>query len=258
MDRGGFMDRTEAEKNTLADIIDRYLREVTPTKRGSGPEASRLNAMRARPLSQLKMSALSSSHVAAYRDDRLKQVSSGTVNKELNHLSHIIETARREWNVSMPENPVRLVRRPATSRARDRRLAIETAMRQGELVSLQWKHIDLKKRTAFLPDTKNGESRAGPLSSEAVRIFKSWPRSTSGVVFPGVTTEAVKRAFIRATRRAELENFHFHDLRHEATSRLVEHGLEIMQVAKMTRHKTLQLLMRYTHLRAGDVAKELR
>lgn len=284
MDRGGFMDRTEAEKNTLADIIGRYLREVTPTKRGSGPETSRLKALKERPLAELKMSALSSSHIAAYRDDRMKQVSSGTVNKELNHLSHIIETARREWNVSMPENPVRLVRRPATPRARDRRLekgeekrlfnacekgnasyllpivrlAIETAMRQGELVSLQWKHIDLKKRTAFLPDTKNGESRAVPLSSEAIRIFKTWPRSTSGAVFPGVTTEAVKRAFIRATKRAELENFHFHDLRHEATSRLVEHGLEIMQVAKITGHKTLQLLMRYTHLRASDVAKELR
>lgn len=224
MDRGVFVDRTEAEKNTLSDLIDRYLREVTPTKRGAVSERLRLLAFQQRPIAQIKMSALSSTHLAAYRDARLKEVAPGTVNKELNHISHVMEVGRREWGIQLPENPLRLVRRPSPPRARDRRLvgdegkrlleacddarnpfllpvvrlAIETGMRQGEIVKLQWQHINLARRTAFLPETKNGESRGVPLSSTAIEVLKAFPRSVSGAVFPGVTGEAIKRAFIRA------------------------------------------------------------
>jgi integrase len=76
-------------------------------------------------------------------------------------------------------------------------------------------------------------------------------------VFPGLTAEAVKRAFIRAMHRAGIENLRFHDLRHEATSRLFERGLNIMEVASITGHKDLRMLRRYTHLRAEDLAKKL-
>lgn len=77
------------------------------------------------------------------------------------------------------------------------------------------------------------------------------------MVFPGVTTEAVKRAFKRACQRANIDDFRFHDLRHEATSRLFEKDLNLMQVAAITGHKTLQMLKRYTHLQAEDLAKML-
>ncbi len=130
-------------------------------------------------------------------------------------------------------------------------------MRQGEIVSLDWKHIDLKKRIAYLPETKNGEPRGVPLSTSAIATFRSLPGSTTGKVFPGVTTEAIKRAFMRACQRAEIEDFHFHDLRHEATSRLFEKSLNPLEVASITGHKTLQMLRRYTHLRAEDLAKKL-
>lgn len=283
MDRGVFLDRTEADRNTLADVLQRYTTEVTPGKRGAGPEMSRLLALQRRPLAKFKMSALTSSLIARYRDERLSQVSAGTVNKELNHLSHVIETARREWGIQLPDNPVRLVRRPASPKGRDRRfvddecerllaacadsrnhqlrpvvlLAIETAMRQGELVGLMWKHVDLTRRTAHLPETKNGEARTVPLSTRSVAVLAGLPRSLTGEVFPGLTTEAIKRAFIRACDRAEIENFHFHDLRHEATSRLFERGLNPIEVASITGHKTLQMLRRYTHLRAGELAQKL-
>lgn len=287
MDRGLFVDRTEAEKNLLADVIDRYIREVTPSKRGAGPEEARLKALKKRPIAQMKMSALSSSHIARYRDDRLRIVSSGTVNKELNHLAHVIETARREWGVQLPENPVRLVRRPAAPKSRDRRftadeearliaacedarnpylkpiviLAIETAMRQGEIVGLQWPHINLKKRVAHLPLTKNGEARSVPLSKKAAavlrRLAKAKGARLNGPVFRELTAEAIKRAFMRACKRAGLEDFHFHDLRHEGTSRLFEKKLNPIEVASVTGHKTLQMLRRYTHLRAEDLVRKL-
>ena len=285
MDRGLYVDRTEAEKNLLRDIINRYLLEVTPTKRGAGPETARLRALTTRPIAQIKMAALSSTHIASYRDERLKTVSSASINKELNHLAHVIETARREWGIQLSENPVRMVRRPAAPRSRDRRLkagehrrllaaceearnaalkpivalAVETAMSQGELAGLHWQHIDLRKRVAHLPLTKNGEARSVPLSKRAAAVLAQLakPVDREGPVFPGLTTEAIKRAFIRACSRAGLENFHFHDLRHEATSRLFEKGLNPIEVASITGHKTLQMLRRYTHLNAADLAKKL-
>ena len=130
-------------------------------------------------------------------------------------------------------------------------------MRQGELIRLRWEHIDLNRRTAHLPDTKNGESRTVPLSTTAIRVLHALHRSLHGKVFPGVTTEAIKHAYIRAVRRAGIENLRFHDLRHEATTRLFEKGLNIMEVASITGHKDLRMLRRYTHLKAEDLARKL-
>jgi integrase len=122
---------------------------------------------------------------------------------------------------------------------------------------MHWHHIDLKRRTVFLPLTKNGDSRTVPLSTDAVAVLTALPRGINGDVFPGVTTEAIKKAFIRAVRGAGIEDFHFHDLRHEATTRLFEQGLNIMEVSSITGHRDLQMLRRYTHLRAEDLAKKL-
>ena len=130
-------------------------------------------------------------------------------------------------------------------------------MRQGELIGLRWEHVDLARRIAHLPDTKNGEARTVPLSSTAVDVLRALPRSIHAEVFPGLTTEAVKRAFARARRRAGLEDLHFHDLRHEATTRLFERGLNIMEVATITGHKDLRMLRRYTHLKAEELARKL-
>lgn len=151
--------------------------------------------------------------------------------------------------------------------------AIETAMRAGEILEtweltkrtgkqemkslgLQWADVDLKKRTAHLPTTKNGEARTVPLSSRAVAILEALPRNTDGRVF-GTTYEGIHQAFVRACKRAGIADLRFHDLRHEATSRFFEKGLREMQVAAITGHKTLQMLKRYTHLRAEDLAKLL-
>ena len=130
-------------------------------------------------------------------------------------------------------------------------------MHQGDLVSLRWEGIDLSRRTALLADTKNGEARSVPLSSTAISVLRSIPRGLHGEVFPGLTTEAVKRAYVRAARRAGIANLRFHDLRHEATTRLFEKGLNIMEVATITGHKDLRMLRRYTHLKAEDLARKL-
>ena len=129
-------------------------------------------------------------------------------------------------------------------------------MRQGELRRLRWEHIDLHRRTAHLPDTKNGEARTVPLSTSAVAVMRALPRAMHGDLFPGVTTEAMKRSYMRATRRASIEDLRFHDLRHEATTRLFEKDLNIMAVASITGHKDLGMLRRYTHFEGGGFGAE--
>jgi integrase len=168
IDQGIIVDRRVAQRLSLAEVLERYRREVTPTKRGSADENLRLKAMAQRPFARIRMSALTSSHLAAYRDEQLKVVSGATVNREFSVFSHAIDTARREWDVYLPTNPCALVRRPPQGRPRNRRLqgdeeqrllaacrdarnrwlvhfvalAIETGMRRSELLGLQWSNVD--------------------------------------------------------------------------------------------------------------------
>jgi integrase len=283
IDKGIVVDRRTAQRLSLSEVLERYRREVTPTKRGSADENLRLKAMAQRPFARIRMSALTSSHLATYRDERLRVVSGATVNREFGLLSHAIDTARREWDVYLPTNPCTLVRRPPQGRPRSRRLqgdeeqrllaacrdarniwlahfvalAIETGMRRGELLALQWSNVDLERRIAFLPVTKNGESRGVPLSSRAIAILRGLPASSNGRVFGELTADALKHSFKRAVRRAGIKGLRLHDLRHEATSRFFEKGLNVMEVASVTGHKTLQMLKRYTHLSVTDLATRL-
>ena len=289
MDQGEFISRAEAETTTLSELLNRYLVEITPLKKGAAPETARILALLRHPIAQYVVARIRGVYMARYRDERLKKVRPGTVKRDLVILSHLFEVARKEWGIHV-QNPIRDILIPSDSKSRDRRLqagenghdseetrllaacrearnpyllpivrlALETAMRQGELVSLHWEHIDLNRRTVYLPDTKNGESRTVPLSTTAVKILRSLPRSIQGEVFPGLTTEAVKRAYARAVRRADIKDLRFHDLRHEATSRLFEQSLNIMEVATITGHKDLRMLRRYTHLKAEDLARKLR
>lgn len=283
LDKGITVDLRTAQRTSLADILERYRREVTTTKRGAADENLRLQAMAQRPFARVRMSALTSSHLAAYRDQRLREVSGATVIREFSVLSHAIDTARREWDVYLPVNPCTLVRRPSQGRPRNRRLqgdeeqrllaacrkarnpwlvhcvalAIETGMRRGELLGQIWDNVDLERRVTFLPLTKNGESRGVPLSTRAVAILRGLPRASNGRVFGELSALALRLSFTRATGRAGITGLRFHDLRHEATSRFFERGLSVMEVASVTGHKTLQMLKRYTHLSATDLAARL-
>lgn len=153
-------------------------------------------------------------------------------------------------------------------------LAVETAARRGELLKLDWRNVDLSTSTAILLDTKNGEDRVIPLSSLARQTLKTLPRAIAGRVFPleeHQVRSAFEAAFSRARRQYEKEcegagkapdpnyltGLRFHDLRHEATTRLFERGFDMMEAASVTGHKTLSMLKRYTHLRAEDLARKL-
>jgi len=155
------------------------------------------------------------------------------------------------------------------------RLALETGMRRGEIASMTWEMVNIKQRTITLQETKNGEKRIVPLSKAAIGILSDLPRRIDGNVW-GMTQDAITRAFLLILKRGReayekdckekrskpdpklLTDITFHDLRHEATSRFFEKGLNPMEVSTITGHKTLQMLKRYTHLRAEDLAEKLK
>lgn len=288
MDRGIFVDRSEAERTTLGDLIDKFKTEFAPfhyKKREDEKEAWRFQTKHLNDaLGKYSVSAIDQKLVAKYRDDRIKKVSESTCRKEIYMLSKVLHFAETECGIVLPRgNPVEKIRKPADGKARDRRLSkddwkkletecrasrnvylwpavelsVETGMRQGELLGLKWEDVDKKRKLVMLHDTKNGDARAVPLSPRALAILKTLPRDIHGSVIP-VQRMTLFHVFKAAAVRAEIKDFTWHDLRHEALSRLAERGdFSVLELAAVSGHKTLQMLKRYTHLQAENLAKKL-
>ena len=280
IDKNSFVSRVEAENTTLSELLHRYLNEITPHKKHFKVEACRINAWLKNPLSQRFLSSLRTTDFALWRDERVRQgKSSNTVKLELAIISHLYSVARAEWSFESLENPIRFLRMPKIPKGRTRRvsnheiqslikntdsidlpvileLAVETGMRRGEIALLEWKNVNFEKRTIQLYETKNGESRVVPLSTAAVKILRNHVVRIDGKVF-GMSAHAITYAFIRACKRCGFNDLHFHDIRHEAITRMVEKGLNILEVSSISGHKTMQMLKRYTHLKASDLALKL-
>ncbi|MBV37368.1 MAG: integrase [Rhodospirillaceae bacterium] len=276
----GELQQLRTKDVVLHDLIDRYRREITPAKKGRDQEGGRLARLMRDPIASFTVQKLTAHELARFRDRRIKD-GIRTCQYDLFLIRHILEIARKEWNLGLAVNPVDQIRKPNGLKPRNRRLeeseyrrleesmgqtrvpylwplinlAIETAMRRGELLSLQWDWIDKDLRLVHLPDTKNGHPRSVPLSPSAMYWLDQMP-VVGQMVFP-VTPVAVRQAWDRLLRRAGIRNLHFHDLRHEAISRFFELGLSIPEVALISGHRDPRMLFRYTHLRAEDVAEKL-
>lgn len=140
-------------------------------------------------------------------------------------------------------------------------LAIETSLRQGMLFALRWDWIDFQSHVILIPKKFQGTGNKGvpaalPLSSNAITILKNLPRSIDGKVIQ-TTANALRCVWKRAIKRLGIKDLRWHDLRHEAASRLFEKGLNPMEVASITGHKNLTMLRRYTHLNAASLVAKL-
>jgi integrase len=281
------------DRLTLGDLLERYMERVTPDKRAAVEEGWRIRGLLKHPLARCPIATFGTVQVAEWRDWRLKTVTGSTVNRDLNLLGHVIEVARDEWGVKIDSNPFQRIRRARENPPRERRLApaeestllqaceaasgymrrlivlaIETGMRRKEIIELEWERIDLERRRIHLTQTKTGSSRGVGLSTRALNELlkilhelKEWARKRCCElpprVFPGLTPVAVGQCFERTVHRAGIKDLRFHDLRHEAISRMFEKGLNPIEVAQMSGHQTLQMLKRYTHLQMGDLARKL-
>lgn len=281
--RSGNAVSTEAQRTTLHEALERYLREITPTKKGWKREQDRVKAWMKHPLALRFLSQLRGKDFADHRDARRAEGrAENTIAIELKLISKLYKHAARDWGMEGLRNPIQSLTMPGPSERRERRLtadeekklleelersgpymaplaslAIETAMRQGELLSLTWRDVDLEKRIAKLRDTKNSEPRTVPLASRAVEILRALPRQLNAdlPVFP-ISQDHVIRAFREACTAAKIANLKFHDLRHEAVSRICE-LLPMHEAMRVSGHKTPAMLMRYYHPKAEDLARKL-
>lgn len=273
----------------LCDALDKYVDTVSTEKKGWQQESYRRNVIKKHPISQRFMHEIAPVDIAEYRDHRLsevnpkteKSISGNTVRLEMALMSALFNLAIAEWG-TCSVNPVKNVRKPKCNPGRDRRLlpfeerkiakytrernyelyviimlALETSMRQGEILSLQWELINLQAGIAHLPETKNGTWRDVPLSSKARQLLTSMDPKSTGRVF-SYTSSGLKSAWRNCLIALNIVGLHFHDLRHEAISRLFELGsLNVIEVATISGHKSLNMLKRYTHLRAYQLVKKL-
>ena len=298
---------TSAQRITVDEVIERFRASMAGTYKTSNqaPLESRLKAISKR-WGAYSLASIRPFDLAKWRDDMLAEgLAAQSAKHYLNLMSRLLRFSEQELGITLPAgNPAKAVRKPSSGKARDRRLrpgeldyllrsadaaraagvrqiivlAVETSMRLGELLGLEWKRIDLGKRTAHLVDTKNGESRTIALSSAALEALRALPRRIDGRVFswkPSHENGAFENLWQRCVARAIriyvtdcaasgtkpdpgfLADLRFHDLRHEATSRLFEKGLGVMEVASMTGHKSLAMLKRYTHVEAEKLAAKL-
>lgn len=294
MDRGTFVSLREAERTTLADALLRYADEVSPTKRAAAEDIAKLKHLARQRVAKLSLANLTPKAIAQHRDLRLASVSTGTVLRDLAVIRSVLNHARREWGYAI-DNPVERVRLPPAPPHRDRVLspdeetrllevltpgalrsadgtfsketrdrwikpmvvvALETAMRRGELLSLTWGNVNLLRRTAHLPMTKSGRPRTVPLSTRAVETLQALPRSLDGRVFP-VRHWTVEQVFERAVKLAGIDGFRFHDLRHTAATRLAEKVPNLIELAAITGHSNVNMLRRYYHPSAESLAAKI-
>jgi len=265
----GQWSRSKPSDYSLKEMMERYLAEVTPSKRGKDAETRRLKRLLGEKLlMSLRLDKAKPYIFAAFRDRRIKD-GVRACQYDLVLLRHAWNLARIEWGWPLGDNPLTLIRLPKNNPPRERRLkageyerleeaarysrsfylwpiiviAIETGMRRGEILGLRWENIDKEKKSIFLPLTKNGTSRRVPLSDKAFDMLLS-VKVTSEAPFP-VTDIAFRQAWDRLRHRADITDLTFHDLRHEAISRLFESGLKIHEVMAISGHKTASQLFRY-------------
>ena len=270
---------------TVGDALKRYAREVSPEKKGARWEQIRLALLQRYPLADIPLSRLTAEDLAVWRDRRGLEVGPASVNRELNLLSAVFERARLEWRW-LRTNPVRDIKRPKNPRPRDRRvsadeierlllalgyddhdpvetaqqrtavaflLALETAMRLGELMALKWVDVHLDQRHLTVIDSKNGDRRQVPLSTHAVALLG---RVRGGETVFGCSSAVASTLFRRAVARAEIADMTFHDSRHQAITMLAR-KLDVLDLARMVGHRDVKSLMIYYNATAEEIAERL-
>ncbi len=272
-------------RRLLGDVIDRYVEHVLPQKRDRANPKRQLRWWKRR-LGTLSVQDVTRADIALARDELLtkgagarKRCGPATTVRYLAALSHVFSVAINDWQWA-DVNPVKGIRRPREPRGRDRylldeervqlltackeskspdlydfvMLALSTGMRRGEVESLEWRDIDFARAVITLRDTKNGTRRGIPLRGPIVEILQHRAKTRKqrvGLVFPGNdSTQPIDLTtpWRTAVRRAGIEDFRMHDLRHTAASYLAMNGASSLEIAAILGHKTLQMTKRYAHL----------
>jgi integrase len=267
---------------TLGDVIEEYARVELPRHRSGPVEAFVLRSLERHWIAGVELAELRSWHIAAYRDDRLREVKANTVQRTINLIRPMLDIARTDWGCPIEGNPAREVTVRAGDDSRQGRLsqeqmqaflaairhrrnpdvvravelALETTMRRSELLAMDWRDVDLLQGTVLIPRAKNGRSRTVALTPRALALLEAVPWRHGSVL--RCSASAIRCAMARAKKEAGLpDDWCFHKLRHEGISRLWELGLNETEISSMSGHRDWKMLRRYSHVDSVKLASKL-
>ena len=283
----------EAKKHTFADLADRYIKDILPTKPKQARQQKQQLEWWKDKMGAYLLSDVTAAMVGQYRDElasgattRGEHRNPATVVRYLAALSHAFSVAVNEWEW-LEDSPMRKVKKPTESRGRVRYLdeddrarllqackespnpllypcvivALSSGMRQSELIGLNWRDVNLKDGFLILHETKNGERRRVPLSGLALSLLQEHAkvrRLDTTLLFPSDRNPQkpidLRKAFASALRAAGITDFTWHDLRHCTASYLAMNGASLAEIAEILGHKTLAMVKRYAHLSDGHVS----
>lgn len=283
----------EAKKHTLADLIDRYIKDVLPTKpKQAYTQKQQLEWWRGK-LGAYVLADITPALIVQYRDElsagetyRHTQRTPATVVRYMAALSHAFTIAVNEWQW-IEDSPMNKVKKPVESKGRVRcldddelerfltackdspnkhlylcaLLALSTGMRQGELMGLQWRDVNLDDGFLILHETKNGERRRVALAGLGLELLRNHAKAKPDnalLLFPSERKPEqpidLRKAFNNALKQAEITDFHWHDLRHCTASYLAMNGASLAEIAEVLGHKTLAMVKRYAHLSDSHIS----
>lgn len=294
MREGRFFKTSESKKHTLAQLIDRYIENVIPTKSKDKKTTTAQLLWWKKQIGHCLLSDITPACIAEQRDILLKGLtpkgtvrSPSTVVRYLAALSHALSTAVNEWGW-MEDSPMRKVSKPKEPRGRVRFLneaertslltacqesnnpylypvvvlALSTGMRQGEIMNLRFENIDIFKGQITLHETKNGERRSVPLRGLAHKLIQEITLTRKqhiGLLFPSKDDlnkpMDLRFPWEQALKKASITDFRFHDCRHSCASYLLMNGASIAEIAEVLGHKTLAMVKRYSHLSEAHASK---
>jgi integrase len=275
----------EAKKHTLSDMVDRYIKDVLPTKPKQIKDQGHQLRWWKDKIGSFLLADVNPALIVQYRDELGQNRNPSTVVRYMAALSHAFTIAVNEWQW-LEDSPMRKVKKPKESRGRVRFLddkerarlleackespnnilytcvilALSSGMRQGELMGLKWQDVNIKDGFIILHKTKNGERRRIPLSGLALKQLIEHAkvrRLDTDLLFPGKNPDKpidLRRPFTEALKRAQISDFKWHDLRHCTASYLAMNGASLAEIAEVLGHKTLQMVKRYAHLSDGHIS----
>lgn len=283
----------EAKKHTFADLADRYIKDVLPTKPKQAVKQQQQLEWWKSKIGVYLLSDVTPALIVQYRDELASGITyrgttrtPATVVRYMAALSHAFTIAVKEWGW-LEDSPTRKVTKPTESRGRVRFLddddrarllqackespnlllypcvilALSSGMRQGELMGLKWQDVNLKDGYLILHETKNGDRRRVPLAGLGLELLQQHAkvrRIDTTLLFPSNRDSQkpidLRKAFTNAMERAGIADFHWHDLRHCTASYLAMNGASLAEIAEVLGHKTLSMVKRYSHLSDGHVS----
>jgi integrase len=277
---GKWFEIDESRQRTFDEMMDRYLREHSQINKTQESYANDKNYIRhlSKAFSGLTLDKITPKRIAEYKSLRIKEgAKPQTLKHEMTCLNHAFNLSMKEWEW-INFNPCQRVKMPKVNNQIDRwltydeeerllnacydrpwlkdviRFALNTGMRQGEIMRLKWPDVDIFRKTAILLKTKNNERRTVPLNQTVIDILKGKAKvvSVTGYVFTHnnqpLTKRVIQKQFSTSMKRARITSFRFHDLRHTFATRLAQSGkVDIYTISKLLGHKDIRMTQRYAH-----------